>query len=367
MKKAIVIGGGFTGCTWAFLLAKRGFEVILLEREHYLGGGCKTFYYGGHPYTIGPRHLITNKMNIVEFLETITPMRKLEHYILTYVEKDGSFYSYPPHIDDIERMPDKELIYQELDNRQGIDNANNFEDYWIRSVGYTLYNKFVKHYSYKMWQIDSNKFIDDFKFDGKGIKLVTGSKQVSPDWFVGYPLKLNGWDDYFAFTTSNLNIKIYTDVRIEKYDLHQKTVHIDNEQIKSDIIVSSVSVDELFSYELGELPYMGRDFHKLVLPIEYVFPDPIYFIHYSGDEAFTRVVEYKKLTGYKSNSTLLGIEIPSKNKKYYPYPIKRYQELAQNYIKMLPKNVISVGRLGNYKYMDIDDVVDEAFKRIHEI
>ena len=112
MKKAIVIGGGFTGCAWAMLLQKRGFEVTLFERDGQLGGGCRTLHYGGHPYTLGPRHLFTPHADSLAFLETYVPMRRLHHYLLSYVEQDGEFYSYPVHADDIPRMPDRKKIEQ---------------------------------------------------------------------------------------------------------------------------------------------------------------------------------------------------------------------------------------------------------------
>ncbi|MCK5504831.1 MAG: NAD(P)/FAD-dependent oxidoreductase, partial [Thermodesulfovibrionia bacterium] len=67
MKSAIVIGGGFTGCTWSRLLAQKGFNVTLMERDPFLGGGCKTFHYGGHPYTLGPRHLFTAHRHIYDY------------------------------------------------------------------------------------------------------------------------------------------------------------------------------------------------------------------------------------------------------------------------------------------------------------
>ena len=367
MKTAIVIGGGFAGCTWAKLLAERGFRVTICEKERYLGGGCKTFTYGGHPYTLGPRHLFTNYQRVYKYLDELTPLRRLNHHLLTYVEGDGQFYSYPPHHDDIERMPDKDDVAEQLSDRGDPKTAKNFEEYWISSVGELLYQKYVRNYSKKMWQVETNTVIDDFKFDGKGVELRTGTKEVRPDWYIAYPTKLNGWDDYFELCTSSQDIDVIYNCRIEAYDVEKPGVKIRGRWLTADLLVSSISPDVLMGGVYGELPYVGRDLLKLVLPVEHVIPDPIYFLHYAGDEPFTRVVEYKKLTGYQAPTTLLGLEIPSKRNKLYPYPIKSEQEKAARYIGDLPDNVLSVGRMGNYRYFSIDHVIHEAFERISEI
>ena len=127
------------------------------------------------------------------------------------------------------------------------------------------------------------------------------------------------------------------------------------------MIVNTISPDTLFDNCFGELPFIGRDFHKIVLPIENVFPDNVYFIYYANTEQFTRLVEYKKFTRHKSANSLIGMEIPSLNGKHYPLPIKREIEKAKKYFDLLPENVFSIGRAGSYNYaVDIDDCIEQA-------
>ena len=97
MKKALVIGGGFGGCTAAHKISLLGgWDIDLVESAPHLGGGCKTFYQGGHPYTFGPRHFLTDMEHTFEYLNSIVPMRNCnEHRFLTYVEQDHDFYHYP--------------------------------------------------------------------------------------------------------------------------------------------------------------------------------------------------------------------------------------------------------------------------------
>ncbi|MQF67093.1 UDP-galactopyranose mutase [SAR202 cluster bacterium AD-802-F09_MRT_200m] len=367
MKTATVVGAGVSGCTWAHVLAKKGWQVTMIESLPFVGGGCKTFQYGGHPYTFGPRHLFTPFERVFDFLKERLPLRNLEHYLLTYVEGDGEFYSYPIHADDLPLMPDNDQINQEMAERPDPATACNFEEYWVYSVGQTLYEKFVKGYSEKMWQVESNTALTDFKFDGKGVALRTGTKQVRPDYSVAYPYDIRGWDPYFELCAETPGVTLKLNTRAEEFDVDKPAVKVAGEWIESDILVTSVSPDILFKFEYGRLEYIGRDFQKLVLPIEQVIPDPIYFLHYPNDEVFTRVVEYKKLTGHQSPSTLLGIEIPSTSNKLYPYPVKEQQDLADRYLNELSDNVFSVGRMGNYRYLDIGSSIEEALNRTADL
>jgi UDP-galactopyranose mutase len=367
MKTAIVIGGGFAGCTWSHLLARRGFRVSLFEQAERLGGGCKTMHYGGHPYTLGPRHLFTPHHDSLEFIRSVVPLRQLHHYLLTYVEQDGQFYSYPVHADDIDEMPDREAILGEVERRGDPATARNFEEYWIASVGPTLYEKFVKSYSKKMWQIESNTLLTDFKFDGKGVQLRTGTKEVRPDYHVYYPSELAGWDTYFEICAQTPGVATHLRTRIDEVDVRHPGVRVDGQWHRADLLVSSLSPDLLLDKCYGELPYVGRELLLLVLPVEQVIPDPIFFLHYAGKQAYTRVVEYKKLTGYTSPSTLISLEFPSMTNKLYPYPIKAEQEKAARYRAECSDRVLSVGRMGNYRYYDVGDVVHEALTKIKDI
>jgi UDP-galactopyranose mutase len=127
--------------------------------------------------------------------------------------------------------------------------------------------------------------------------------------------------------------------------------------------VSTISPDFLHDYKYGELKFIGRDFHKIVFPTEFVFPKNVYFLYYANNEKFTRLVEYKKFTKHKSKTTLVGMEIPSMNGKHYPIPFKSEIKKSHKYIKGLPENFFSIGRAGTYRYeVDIDDCIEQALE-----
>ena len=372
MKSATVIGGGISGTTASYLLSQNGWDVTLLEKNSYLGGGFKTFYYGKHPYTDGPRPLASrneHETGIFEFVNKLVPLRRIDHGLLTFVERDGNFYSYPMHEDDIPLMPDSDQIVKELNDisQSPQQQPSNFEEFWIGRVGKTLYSKFIDNYSKKMWQIESNMELKEFKWSPKGYTLKSGSRLcTSPDFIVGYPYAYDGYDQFFQNTTKNVNVLL--DSKPEIIDLEKKRIKVKDTWIDSDIIVNTISLDEFMNYQYGPLPYIGRDFIKLILPTEHVFPDSIQFIYYSGDENFTRVVEYKKLTFYESPNTLLVIEVPSSKGKLYPLPFPEPKAIAEKYMIALPKNTYTIGRLGTYTYnIDMEGIILQAFKLIEKL
>ncbi|MEO0962092.1 MAG: UDP-galactopyranose mutase [Pseudomonadota bacterium] len=387
MKTALVIGGGFAGCAAAHQLQLMGgWDTTVVEAAPFLGAGVRTQYYGGHPYTFGPRHFLTPWPHVYEFLNTYVPMRRCaDHQFLTYVSDDEQFYGYPIHADDIPTMPEAAQIenelsavnmsaIQRLDNqklaemtRQDVKNLNNaslatnFEEFWINSIGETLYRKFVDKYSRKMWQIDDNKQIDDFTWSPKGVTVKEGGRAAWDTAISAYPIAFNGYDDYFKIATEDA--KVHLGTRITDYDIPNKTVVIDGEKRKFDIIVNTISPDHLFEQCHGELPYIGRDLHTIVLPVEFALPEDVYFIYFAGDEKFTRITEYKKFTLHKAPTTLITLEIPSMTSKYYPMPIESEKAKAQKYFDEMPDGVFSVGRAGSYLYnVDIDDTLDHAMK-----
>lgn len=373
MKTALIIGGGFAGCTAAHLLALQGgWDVTLVESGPWLGGGCKTMWYGGHPYTFGPRHFLTQKSATFDYLNAHCPLRRCnDHVFLTYVQTDDQFYNYPIHVDDIARMPESGLIRDELAEckvLQGAAKAKNFEDFWLASIGRTLYGKFVESYSKKMWQVESNTTIDDFGWSPKGVTLKEGGRAGWDTAISAYPHAANGYDDYFTLATASAKVLLKTP--IETYDLPNNTVVWGGEARRFDIIINTASPDTVMDYAFGELPYIGRDFIKFVLPIAHAFPGDVHFLYYSSDEPYTRMVEYKQFTRqrYDEDSTIIGMEIPSKNGRYYPLPIKSEYARAQKYFDAMGEKVFSIGRAGSYQYrVDISLAIEQAMDVVQKL
>jgi UDP-galactopyranose mutase len=369
-KNALVIGGGFAGCSASHLLSKdKTWEVTIVEKASNLGGGNKTSWWGGHPHTFGPRHFITQNESIWEYLTSLLPMRRCpEHICLSYIESENAFYNYPIHVDDIPLMKEKDQILNELNNtnKNFKESPNNLEEYWKKSVGNTLYDKFINTYSKKMWMVDDNKIIDDFGWSPKGVALKTGPREVWDNAISAFPKNIDGYDPFFTKATQDT--KVLTNTTITQWDIPNKKVYFNDKWNKYDIIINTISPDIIFDYCYGKLNYIGRDLHLFVLPIEHVFPENVYFMYYPNGEKFTRLIEYKKFTRFKSPTSLLSMEIPSKNGLYYPLPISSEYAVAERYFKLMPDGVFSIGRAGSYQYrIDIDDAIGQAMEVTNKI
>ncbi len=368
MKKALIIGGGFSGCTAAHLLSLQGgWDVTLVERSGYLGAGVRTFWYGGHPYTFGPRHFLTQNERVFNYLNELQPLRRCaDHQFLTYVEQDNAFYNYPIHMDDVRAMPDYGLIKEEMAQVTGVANAKNLEEYWIGSVGRRLYDKFIDKYNKKMWMVDDNKVIDTFNWSPKGVALKDGPRAAWDTAISAYPYAEDGYNKYFDLATADATVLLNTN--IDSFDIQNKTVTFNGEKHSYDVIVNTIAPDELFNHAYGPLKFIGRDVHPMVFPTEHVFPEHVYFLYYANSEKFTRMVEYKKFTHHKSPTTLVGLEFPSLNGKHYPLPFLSEIELADRYFADMPEGVFSIGRAGCYRYaVDIDDCIELAMAMVQQL
>ncbi len=367
MKTALIIGGGFSGCAAAHQLEMlSGWDVTLVESAPFLGAGVRTQWFGGHPYTFGPRHFLTPYEETFTYLNAIVPIRRCpEHEFLTYVERDNAFYAFPINMTDVRTMPDYSEIQAEMDEKKreefrGAKEAKNIEDYWIGSVGQRLYDKFIDEYSKKMWLIDDNKKIDTFGWSPKGVALKDGPRAAWDSAISGYPYAPDGYDYYFGFATQAARVLLST--TITNFDIPNKNVTFNGEKKSYDIIVNTIAPDTIFDECYGALPFLGREFHKIVFPTETVLPENVYFLYYANDEKFTRLVEYKKFTHHVSPTTLIGMEIPTfGNGKHYPMPYQSEQIRAERYFADMPDGVFSIGRAGSYLYgIDIDDCIRQT-------
>ena len=360
--KVLIIGAGPAGCAAVHKLSEiDDLDITIIDKAKHLGAGVRTNFYGGHPYTFGPRHFFTQNQEVYDYLNSIVPLRDCgDHQFISYVEEDNAFYNFPIHMDDVRSMPDSNKIINEIKDAHGVKYAKNFEEYWINSVGKTLYNKIIKNYTAKMWQMDPRN-IDTFKWSPKGVTIKDGPRAALDNCMSAYPLANDGYNRFFD--TIQDKCRVLLNVSIDKFDIKNKSVVINNENLFFDIIINTISPDILFDYCYGELAYLGRDVHLIVFPTEHVFPENVYFLYYPNSEKHTSLVEYKKFTQHKDKHSLVGIEYPSNNGKHYPIPIRSEMEKAEKYYKLMPEGVFSVGRAGSYRYLvDIDDCIEQAFE-----
>jgi UDP-galactopyranose mutase len=257
-------------------------------------------------------------------------------------------------------MPDWDRISQQLDERKNkIPRTDNFENYWLDAIGPNLYKKFIDQYSKKMWGIESNRSLTaNFAWVNRGTPIRKEDTRLYGDQFQGYPDAPDGFNGFFSRALDNIDAIF--NCQISSFDPDKRTVTTTKGVFSGEIIVNTVHVDLLFESVYGNLRFCGRQFLKIVLPIEHVFPDDVTWIHYSGQEEFTRVTEFKKITNHKASDTMIGIEIPTNTNRYYPVQSKEELSRFEKYTSLFPKDFYSIGRMGSFKYKGIPDAIRDA-------
>lgn len=360
MARILVLGAGVAGCTAAHLLSRRGHTVTVLEAGTLPGGGVRTAWYGGHPHTFGPRVFFSRDDEVISTLTSLIELREFDTRTWTYVAEDGALYHYPLFAGDLPTMPDWPQIKSELDERTGTTpRTTDFEQYWLDAIGPTLYRKFVDRYSRKMWGVESNRQLAaDFEWVNRGTPIRETDTRVYGDQFQGYPAAPNGFNGYFERCLAGSDAVF--SCKVGTIDPGAMTVATSKGTHSGDVIVNTIHADALFGFAHGRLRWCGRRFVKLVLPVEQAMPDDVTWIHYSGDEPYTRVVEFKKITGHVAPDTLLGIEFPSEEGRFYPVQSDVERLRYDRYTELFPDRFFSIGRLGSFKYKGIPDSIRDA-------
>ena len=405
MKKILILGGGVAGCSVAyFLRQKGGYETTILEQSDGLGGLSRTHYYAGHPYEFGPHIWFWPHDELNDVIRELSDnkLRYIERRLLSYIERDSKAYRYPIHYDDIFEMPDKEIILDELtasrDTTGRLVSSRlprlgdcTFEEYFVATIGETLYEKFMKHYTWKMWSIPGGRlqtsmvWADRTKYDYEGLKGYDPIKfedhYLGKGLFQVYPEE--GWNQIWNRMTEGANVKHNTIVLMTSREIIGTTR--DRYAYKDyHAVINTLPLDQLWVGE--ELPYTGRLIIPLLIPgLKQVFPNGIESIHYSGYEPQTRVTEIDRITGYESDNTLILLEIPVNAgseeafpaniipykhfcSRTYPQQSERGLELHQSYLNKCARvgNFFNCGRQAEFKYWGMPETVASAKHLVEE-
>lgn len=358
----LVVGAGFAGSVIAERLASQRNEKVLVidRRPHIAGNAFDVKNEAGlliHQY--GPHIFHTNSQAIFDHLSKFTEWRHYEHRVLASV--DGKLVPIPINLDTINTLYGLNLTSDELEaffasKAEAVDEIKTSEDVVVSRVGRELYEKFFRGYTRKQWGVDPSE-LD---------KSVTAR----------VPTRTNRDDRYFGDTYQYMPKHGYT--RMFEKMLRHPNIEVrlgaDYDEVKDRIpyrrIIFTGPIDEFFGYRFGKLPYRSLRFEHVTLNEEW--HQPVAVVNYPQTEEFTRITEYKYLTGEESAKTSLTYEYPSAvGDPYYPIPRAENAELYRKYerLALATHNVWFVGRLATYKYYNMDQVVGQAlatFKRISE-
>jgi UDP-galactopyranose mutase len=358
----LIVGAGFAGSVIAQQLAsQRNEQVLLIDRRPHIGGNAFDRYDDAgiliHQY--GPHIFHTNSKMIFDYLSQFTDWRFYEHRVLATV--DNMLLPIPINLDTVNRLYGLNLTSEELEQwfaaqAEPVAEIRTSEDVVVSKVGRDLYKKFFEGYTKKQWGV----------YPSELDKSVTSR----------VPTRTNRDDRYFSDEYQFMPAGGYTRM-FERMVCHPNIkimLQTDYAEIRNKIpyrrTVFTGPIDEFFGFRLGKLPYRSLHFDHVTLNKEW--HQPVAVVNYPQTEKYTRVTEYKHLTGQVHPKTSITYEYPSDTgDPYYPVPRAENQELYKKYeaLAMSMRDVWFVGRLATYRYYNMDQVVGQAlatFKRIDQ-
>ncbi len=358
----LIVGAGFAGATLAERIAtQRNEKVLIVDRRPHIGGNAYDRYndHGLLIHEYGPHIFHTNSAMIFDHLSQFTDWRPYEHRVLGVV--DSKLVPIPINLDTVNSLYDLNLTSEELPawfaaRAEKIDPIRTSEDVVVSVVGRELYEKFFQGYTRKQWGMDPSEL--DKSVTARVPTRTNRDDRYFTDEFQAMPK--HGYTRMFEKMLSHPNISVMTQT-----DFRDIQNEIDYKRL-----IYTGPVDEYFDFRFGKLPYRSLRFRHETHDVERKLPTGT--VNYPQTEAFTRVSEYKWITGQVHPKTAITYEYPSaEGDPYYPIPRPENAELYKKYEKlaMSTPNVWFVGRLATYRYYNMDQVTGQAlatFRRIQE-
>ncbi len=350
----LIVGAGFAGSVLAERLASQaGKRVLLIDRRNHVGGNAYDRHNEEgvliHPY--GPHIFHTNSERIFKYLSQFTDWRPYEHRVVALV--DGQLLPIPINRTTVNTMYGLNLETEEQceaffqSRAESVGHARTSEDVVVSRVGRELYEKFFRGYTRKQWGMDPSEL--DAQVTARIPTRTNTDDRYFTDTFQAMPR--HGYTRMFEAMLDHPNIKIM--------------LNTDWREVKNMVpcreVIFTGPVDEYFDHRFGRLPYRSLDFRHEIR--DAADGQPYATINCPNDHAHTRMTDFKWITGQQHHKTNIVYEYSkSDGDPYYPIPspatnalYARYKDLADN-----TRGVHFVGRLGTYKYYNMDQVVGQA-------
>lgn len=349
----LIVGAGLSGSVLAERLARvDGKRVLLCDKRPHIGGNAYDHHddAGVLVHKYGPHIFHTSSREVFEYLSKFTAWRAYEHKVLASV--DGRLVPMPINLDTINQLYGVQLTSFELDKffegrAERRDPVRTSEDVILNKVGRELYEKFFRNYTRKQWGLDPSEL--DASVTSRVPIRTNRDGRYFTDQYQAMPL--HGYTRMIERMLDHPNIKIAlnTDYRDIK------------DEIDCEEMIYTGPIDAFFDYRCGKLPYRSLDL-RFETHDKAVF-QPGAVINYPNEHAYTRVTEFKYLTGQEHPRTTVVYEYPrSDGDPYYPIPRPENAEIYRKYEALAKKTprVHFAGRLATYRYYNMDQVVAQA-------
>jgi UDP-galactopyranose mutase len=349
----LIVGAGFAGSVLAERLANGSNKKVLIcdKRPHIAGNAYDYYNEEGiliHKY--GPHIFHTNSKDVFDYLTNFTEWREYQHRVLANV--DGMLLPMPINLDTINKLYGLNLTAFEVEEffkkvAEPVENVRTSEDVVVSKVGRELYEKFFKNYTKKQWDLDPSEL--DASVTSRVPTRTNRDDRYFTDVYQAMPK--HGFTKMFENILDSPNIKVM--------------LNCDYREIANEIsyreMIYTGPVDSFFNYRYGKLPYRSLEFKHETHDKEQFQTAPV--VNYPNEQAYTRITEFKYLTGQEHKKTSVVYEFPqAEGDPYYPIPRKENADIYAKYKALADAetDVHFVGRLATYKYYNMDQIVAQA-------
>lgn len=354
----LVVGAGLFGSIFAYEMTKIGKKCLVIEKRNHIGGNCYTKEQDNiNVHIYGPHIFHTSNETVWAWITNLIQFHQYKH--TAKVSYENNIYSFPINLMTLHQLWGVKTpaeAEKKLNSLKIVNNSpNNMEEWALSQVGQEIYDKFIKNYTTKQW--------------GKE------PKDLPSDIIKRLPIRLNFNDSYFFDKYQGVPIGGYTQLFEKLLDGVDIMLNTDFKDIKDKVkynkIVFTGKIDEYFNYEFGDLEYRALTFKTEKLDIEDYQGCPV--VNYTESSVpYTRITEHKHFEKSDSPVTYITKEYSSDCKRddtpYYPINNLENNLRYQKYQKLVKKekNIIFGGRLGEYKYYDMDKIIESALNIVNK-
>ncbi|MBV8072045.1 MAG: UDP-galactopyranose mutase [Acidobacteriaceae bacterium] len=350
----LVVGAGFAGSVVAERLARGyGKNILLIDRRNHIAGNAFDHYnqHGILVHRYGPHIFHTNSEQVFNYLSQFTSWRCYEHRVLASV--DGQLVPVPINRTTVNRLYNLNLTSEDeveeffAARAEPRSSVKTSEDVVVSKVGRLLYEKLFRNYTRKQWGKDPSEL--DAQVTARIPVRTNDDDRYFTDRYQAMPKF--GYTRMFENMLDHPNIKIQ--LGCEYRDVMKEAKYRE--------VIFTGPVDEFFDFRFGELPYRSLRFEHETLDQEFL--QPVAVVNYPNDHSYTRITEFKYLTGQAHRQTSIVYEYPAaQGDPYYPVPTPENGSLYKKYAELADKHdkVRFVGRLATYRYYNMDQVVAQA-------
>ncbi|HEX8283186.1 MAG TPA: UDP-galactopyranose mutase [Pyrinomonadaceae bacterium] len=349
----LIVGAGFAGSVLAERLANVSHKrVLICDKRNHVGGNAYDHYdeHGVLVHKYGPHIFHTNSREVFDYLSRFTAWRPYEHRVQASV--DGQLVPMPINLDTINKLYGLNLTSFQLEEffqsvAEPREQLRTSEDVVVSKVGRELYEKFFRNYTRKQWDLDPSEL--DASVTSRVPVRTNRDDRYFTDTYQAMPL--HGYTRMFERMLDHPNIKI--------------ALNCDYAELAGEVkyreMIYTGPVDAYFDYRYGKLPYRSLEFKHETHHAEQFQPAPV--VNFPNEHAYTRVTEFKYLTGQEHPKTSIVYEYPrAEGDPYYPVPRRENADLYAKYKALADATpgVRFVGRLATYKYYNMDQIVAQA-------